>query len=378
MSVITIIIKPTLSCNIGCRHCYHTPEERSGEVMSLGTLEMIIRMASEEYETVWFVWHGGEPLMLPLKFYKDAIALQERYFGKGSHRVSNTIQTNGILIDKKLMGFCKEKNINVGVSFEGPCNDMLRERTADVQGNLDMMRERGHMFSVNATICADDTNDQLRLYEHFIGNGMALSLTPVILSGSATKEMIPDADEYAKASIDVFDRWLHDADAEMPLIPHLQYVMSALGNPSPSDCAHSSCLTKWVSVYPNGDLYPCAKGCPSRFRMCNITDIGRISDAFRSEAMMGILTASIERREKCAASCSIFKYCNGGCSIDALSEGSMSDNGGNSCRIFKKVFTHILTAVEDILKERPDLSQYNRFMREIIVEKLINPKVTGV
>jgi uncharacterized protein len=376
MNVITIIIKPTLSCNIDCRHCYHTKEERSNEVISSETLEKVIRLASEEYETVWFVWHGGEPLMLPLKFYKNAIALQEKYFGKVSHRTSNTIQTNGILIDKRFMSFCKENSINVGVSFEGPCNDILRERTTDVQKNLDMMKKGEHKFSVNATICASDTNDQLMLYDNFVRNGMALSLSPVILLGSAAVDMIPDADEYADASISTFDEWLYDADAEMPLIPHLQYVMSALGDPSPSDCAHSSCLTKWMSVYPNGDVYPCAKGCPSRFRLCNMADIEKISDAFRSEAMREMLIASIERREKCS-SCSIFKYCNGGCSIDALSEGSMSDNNGNSCKMFKKVFTHILTTMEKIIQERPDLSRYNKFVREAILGKLINPRIAS-
>ncbi|MDR0791026.1 MAG: SPASM domain-containing protein, partial [Methanomassiliicoccaceae archaeon] len=140
--------------------------------------------------------------------------------------------------------------------------------------------------------------------------------------------------------------------------------------------AHSSCLTRWMSVYPDGDMYPCAKGCPSRFRMCNISDIERLSDAFRSDAMREMLSASIERREKCASSCELYRYCNGGCSIDALSEGSMTDNNGNSCKIFKKVFTHILTTIERILQERPDLSRYNKFVRDAVIEKLINPKIS--
>jgi uncharacterized protein len=341
-------------------------------------MEKVIRLASEEYESAWFIWHGGEPLLLPLKFYKKMIELQERYFGKDSFRVSNTVQTNGTLIDRRFMNFCKEKKINVGVSYEGPCNGLLRERTDDVQKNLDMMKKGGHMFSVSSTICRAAAKDQMRIYEHMMKKGMALSLSPVICSGSASPEMVPDADDYAETSISVFNAWLYDTDAEMPLMPHLQYVMSVLGEPSQSDCAHSSCITKWISVHPNGDLYPCAKGCPAEFRLCNIGDIDRLSDAFLSDAMRNILIPSIERREKCRSGCDLFSYCNGGCSIDALSEGSMNVNGGASCRIFRKVFTHVLNVMNDIVDKRPSLSQYNRFIRDAVVGKLVNPRVTSI
>ena len=347
-------------------------------MMSPDTLERIIRLASEEYETAWFIWHGGEPLLLPLKFYKKAIELQEKYFGKDTFRVSNTIQTNGTLIDKKFMSFCKDKKINVGVSYDGPCNNILRGRTEEVEKNLEMMKKGGHMFSVSSTICAAGVNDQMKIYAGVVKKGMALSLSPVIHAGSATADMVPDADEYAEASISVFDEWLYDKDAEMPLMPHLNYVMSALGEPSESDCAHSSCLMKWLSVYPNGDVYPCAKGCPSEFRMCNVADIENLSDAFGTDAMKKMLTASIERRNRCMKECELYGYCSGGCSMDALFEGSMEMNGGASCKTFKKVFFHILGTVETILEERPDLSQYNKFVREAIVGKLVNPKIVSV
>jgi uncharacterized protein len=340
--------------------------------MTPETLERVIRQASE-YETVWFIWHGGEPLTLPLKFYKNALDLQEKYFGRDTHRISNTIQTNGVSMDKRYMSFCKDRKINVGISFEGPYNHLLREGTDTVQRNLDMMRKGGHMFSVSSTICRESTDRQTELYRHFVKNGIALSLSPVIRLGWADEDMIPYPDEYADASIEAFTEWLYDTEAEMPLMPHMNYLMSALGDPSPSDCAHSSCITKWICVYPNGDLYPCARGCPSEFRLCNTADIEHMSDAFRSDAMKELLIPLIERRDTCASECDLFGYCNGGCPIDALSEGSITKRNGDSCMIFKKVFGHILNVTENILCERPDLSRYNKFVREAIIGKMVNP-----
>jgi uncharacterized protein len=345
-------------------------------VISDDVLEKAIRLASEEYETVWFIWHGGEPLTLPLKFYKNAISLQERYFGKDTHRTSNTIQTNGTLIDKKFMNFCREKKINVGVSYEGPCNDILREGTDAVEKNIQMMRRDGHRFSVCATVCRESTKEMIRMYDSFVRNGTTLSYAPVIRLGDASPEMIPDAEEYADMCIETFNEWLYDTNANVPLMPFMNYVLSALGNDTPEDCARSSCLMKWLCVHPNGDLYPCAKGCPSELRLCNISDIEKLSDAFATDAMRDILSKTVERREKCVKGCELYAYCGGGCSVDALSEGSMSVTGA-SCIIFKKVFTHILNTVNKILGERHDLSLYNALVREALIGKLVNPAAGG-
>ena len=375
---ISVIIKPTLECNIDCRHCYHTSDERGSEKMSIATLERTFKMLAEEYEAVWFIWHGGEPLLMPFKFYKEAIELQEKYFGKNSHRVGNTIQTNGILLDRKFINFCKEKMINIGVSFEGPYNDVLRERTSDVKENIDYLSNKERVFAVSSTISAETASKQKEIFKSFSEDKTSVSFIPVIPAGcAACGELVPNADEYIRSSIECYDDWLYDKNAVVPLIPHYLYILNALGEPQESDCARNSCLTKWICIYPNGDLYPCGKGCPSEFRLGNIAGVEKISDAFRTEGFGKIIAGTVERRNKCMKECSLYKYCNGGCSIDAYYETGLGTNGGDSCRIFKEVFGHVLSTVENIIETRPDLSQYNGFVRDAVLGKLINPKTVG-
>jgi len=375
---ITVIIKPTLDCNISCKHCYHTLEERSSERMSTITLERLFGMLSKEYESVWFIWHGGEPLLMPLGFYKDAIALQERYFGKNSHRVGNTIQTNGILLNRRFINFCREKMINIGVSFEGPYNDVLREKTDIVKERIEYLSNKERIFSVSSTISSETASKQKEIYEGFRSNKTAVSFAPVIPAGCAKcGNIVPNAEEYIRSSIECFDEWLFDKNAEVPLIPHYLYVLNAIGEPQESDCAHNSCLTKWICVYPNGDLYPCGKGCPPEFVMGNLLEKERISDAFLTEGFGRIIAGTIERRKKCMAECNLYKYCNGGCSVDAYYETGLEKSGGDSCRIFKEVFGHVLSVVNEIVETRPDLSGYNKFVRDAVLGKLINPKITG-
>ena len=370
---LSVVVKPTLYCNTGCRHCYHTPDERVRGEMSPDTLDRLFRMVSEEYEAAWFIWHGGEPLTLPMSFYKNAIEMQERYFGKSNGRCGNTVQTNGILINRRFMAYCREKQINVGVSYEGPYNGVLRE--GDPSKALGMLSAKENKYSVSATISAETALKQRELYDHFKVDGTNLSLSPVIPAGCARcNGTVPDADEFIRGSIEAFDAWFEDSGANVPLIPHYLYILNYLGDPTPSDCAHTSCLTKWLCVNPDGSVYPCAKACPQEFYMGNINEVSTIQELFQSEGFKRILIGSIRRREKCAQ-CPIFSYCNGGCSMDAYHEGCLEDNGNDSCRIFREVFTHISQRVQEVLDGQGDMSGLNPFVRDAIVGKLVNPKV---
>lgn len=369
---LSVVIKPTLACNMGCRHCYHPPDERRPGTVSTDDLRRLFEMVARDYESAWFIWHGGEPLLLPLSFYRKAVALQEGAFGE--HRFGNTIQTNGLSIGRPFMRFCADKGVNVGVSHEGPCARILRTRCAEVEGTIGRMSKKGGVFSVSSTVSRGAQGRQREIYEHFRGIGAAVTLSPVIAAGCAAEDpsLVPDPDAYAASSIEAFEAWLNDRDAEAPLAPHYLYVLSALGDPVPSDCAHDSCLTKWICMYPNGDLYPCAKACPRSMRLCNIRDIASVREAFEREAFEGILRASIERRGKCAQ-CPVYRYCQGGCFMDAYYQGGMENNGGDACRVYRAVFSHVKGAVDAIVSEERDLSQYNRFVREAVIGKLVNP-----
>ena len=80
-----MMFKPVGSvCNLGCSYCYYLDkvkmfDERSS--MQLSLLEKVI----EEYiginggDQVVFDWHGGEPLLLGLDFFRKVVELQRKY-----------------------------------------------------------------------------------------------------------------------------------------------------------------------------------------------------------------------------------------------------------------------------------------------------------
>lgn len=105
-----LMIKPCGSlCNLDCRYCYYLDKSRlyggHEPVMSEELLERAIRdyLSTCETPEVTFNWHGGEPLMAGLDFYRKAVALEKKYAdGKIVH---NTLQTNGTLITPEWADF---------------------------------------------------------------------------------------------------------------------------------------------------------------------------------------------------------------------------------------------------------------------------------
>ena len=119
------MLKPAGSaCNLDCHYCYYLDKavQYGGRqaVMSDELLELYVKQYIEanEVPTVQFCWHGGEPLLLGVDFYRKAMALQEKY--AGGKKIENILQTNGTLVDEAWCDLFAGNNFLVGISLDGP------------------------------------------------------------------------------------------------------------------------------------------------------------------------------------------------------------------------------------------------------------------
>jgi uncharacterized protein len=116
-----LILQPTPFCNISCKYCY-LPDRSSKAAMSLETIN---RIFSDLFSSGWVgpelmvAWHVGEPLALPVAYYRDAFAAIDRLTPSAT-TIQYTFQTNGMLIDDEWCGFFKAHHVQVGVSVDGP------------------------------------------------------------------------------------------------------------------------------------------------------------------------------------------------------------------------------------------------------------------
>lgn len=114
------------TCNIDCAYCYYLHKEQlldqqRGRRMGPSMLERYIRqyIESQNGEQIVFSWQGGEPTMLGLDFFRDIVALQEKYKPAGQ-RIENDLQTNATLLTDEWCRFLKQQRFLMGVSIDGP------------------------------------------------------------------------------------------------------------------------------------------------------------------------------------------------------------------------------------------------------------------
>ena len=118
-----VMAKPVGSrCNMKCGYCYYLESDSRGENARMpdGLLELFVRRYIEASPgpVVPFTWHGGEPTLAGLDFFRLAVELQKRYLPEG-WTCWNNLQTNGTLLDDEWVAFLAENRFDVGLSVDG-------------------------------------------------------------------------------------------------------------------------------------------------------------------------------------------------------------------------------------------------------------------
>ena len=121
-----VMLKPAgAHCNLACKYCYYLEknnlyDKSHRHIMSDEMLEQFTReyIEAQTMPQVLFTWHGGEPLMRSIDFYKKALALQKKY-ARG-RQIDNVIQTNGTMLTDEWCEFFAQNNWLVGISIDGP------------------------------------------------------------------------------------------------------------------------------------------------------------------------------------------------------------------------------------------------------------------
>jgi uncharacterized protein len=176
-----VVVQPTPFCNIDCRYCY-LPDRGNKAVLAE---ETIANLFSQVFESGWLqrglsvVWHAGEPMVLPIDFYRRAFRLIDS-LKPAEIELTHAFQTNGTLIDDAWCGFFTEANVNVGVSVDGPqrLHDINR-RTRAGRGTFDKtiagirrLRAHGVPFHVISVLSAESLAAPREMFDFYVSEGI--------------------------------------------------------------------------------------------------------------------------------------------------------------------------------------------------------------
>ena len=333
MPPLNFLIKPASgNCNIRCRYCfYHDVAENRGVssygMMSDETLEALIEKALATADgSCSFGFQGGEPTLAGFDFFRKVVALQKQYNRKGL-RISNAIQTNGMVLDAEWAAFLAENHFLVGLSLDGTkeIHDANRLDPAGkgtfnrVLRTAQLLTAKKVEFNILTVVTRQSARHIDRIYGFFRRSGLNwLQFIPCLdplgeERGSNPYSLTPEA--YAKFLKTLFDLWYRDVKAgNFIYIRYFENLVGmAMGYP-PESCGLSGrCVIQNV-VEADGSGYPCDFYALDEWKLGNIrTD--SIPGMMKSPAAQKFLAAPLDIPEKCR-SCRHYAICRGGCRRD--------------------------------------------------------------
>lgn len=361
-----IMLKPAgSSCNLNCKYCYYLDKAEiyggREPVMSERMLESVVReyIAANDVPEVTFNWHGGEPLLLGLDFYRKALAFEQKY--SNGKKINNTIQTNGVLIDRAWAEFFREHRFLVGVSIDGPreVHDRYRKDkgglpTFDrVLRGLELLRACGVEFNTMSTINKASEGKGLEVYRFLKAAGTRyMQFMPVVehvRDGRIVDPSEPGAQiapwsisdiAFGRFLCDIFDEWVQQ-DVSRVFVGQFDAALACWCGVSPGICVFSETCGGNSIIEHNGDLYPCDHFVYPKYRLGNIEERS-IREMMSSDAQVRF---GIDKRNTLSSACRKCKWlfaCHGECPKHRFNRTERGETGLNAlCDGYKLFFSHI-------------------------------------
>ena len=368
-SPFVIMVKPVGSlCNLRCGYCYYLETARKNNmalssVMSEKTLETVIAqyIKGSPGPVVSFTWHGGEPVLAGLDFYRTAVKLQSEYLPEG-WSCWNSLQTNGTLLDDEWCEFLKENNFDVGLSLDADrwLHDKYRK---DAEGNgtfervlksVKMLQQHGIQPDLLCTVTSAAAKDPLGVYTALraLGTGW-MQFIPIVRrypDGRVTDDSAA-AESYGRFLCEIFDEWLLN-DIGRTNVQIFAEASLILQGGNTSLCSMAQVCGRAIVVEQNGDVYSCDHFVSPEHRLGNIADasLGQLADC--SQQLEFGLRKQQLMNSRCGI-CPYLKLCGGGCPKDRFASDSHGEENLNYlCDGFRKFFMHAQEPLEQITAMR--------------------------
>lgn len=361
-----IMIKPVGSlCNLKCHYCYYLDkaeiyggkEPRMSEQM----LEHFIKeyIAANDVRDVFFNWHGGEPLLAGLDFYRKAMAFQREY-ADGKH-IHNTLQTNATLITREWAEFFRANNFLIGVSLDGPQNVHDRYRGGKggasvfdrvIKGIMELYRA-GVQYNVMATVNRQSEGRGLEIYQFLKSAGTRfIQFMPVLehtkdglivdpqVQGARIAPWSVSPEGYGRFLCDIFDYWICN-DVGKVFVNQFDAVLACWCGAQPGICALAQTCGGNSIIEHNGDLYPCDHFVYEGYKIGNVleTDLRTLMNSTKQ------VRFGLDKRNALPDDCIKCKWfftCHGECPKHRFNTTDKGETGLNAlCEGYKLFFAHV-------------------------------------
>lgn len=383
-----VMLKPAgAHCNLACKYCYYLEKNKlyptaQRHLMSDEMLEQFTReyIEAQTMNQVLFTWHGGEPLLRSIDFYRKALSLQQKY--AGGRRIDNVIQTNGTLLTDEWCEFFAQNHWLVGISIDGPQPDHDHYRLTaagkpswkKVMQGIKLLKKHGVEWNAMAVVNAYNANHPLEFYRFFKENGCQfLQFTPIVErltrhEDGRTLASLADKDEISLSEASVapeqwgyflcaiFDEWVRK-DVGKIFVEIFDCTLANWMGISPGICAYSKECGHAGVMEHNGDVYSCDHFVFPEYKLGNIRDHSLIDMLYgeQQQEFSRLKHSSLPRQCK---ECDMEFACHGECPKNRFMKDKYGDSGLNYlCPGYYHYYQHVAPYMnymkQELMSQRP-------------------------
>ena len=383
-----VMLKPAgAHCNLACKYCYYLEKNKlyptaQRHLMSDEMLEQFTReyIEAQTMNQVLFTWHGGEPLLRSIDFYRKALSLQQKY--AGGRRIDNVIQTNGTLLTDEWCEFFAQNHWLVGISIDGPQPDHDHYRLTaagkpswkKVMQGIKLLKKHGVEWNAMAVVNAYNANHPLEFYRFFKENGCQfLQFTPIVErltrhEDGRTLASLADKDEISLSEASVapeqwgyflcaiFDEWVRK-DVGKIFVEIFDCTLANWMGISPGICAYSKECGHAGVMEHNGDVYSCDHFVFPEYKLGNIRDHSLI-DMLYSEQQQEFSRLKHSSLPRQCKECDMEFACHGECPKNRFMKDKYGDSGLNYlCPGYYHYYQHVAPYMDymkqELMSQRP-------------------------
>ncbi len=336
--------------------------------MSDELLESFIRQKIEAHKSsqVHFAWQGGEPTLLGVPYFERVVELQKKYANGKS--ITNSFQTNGVLIDDAWCRFFVQNQFLIGISVDGPRHLHDRHRMNKNGGSsfdgvmhaIRLLKDYRVEFNTLTVVHSDNSGYALEVYNFLkeAGSGF-MQFIPVVerkATGQAREGLAlisPDSEEEARVtewSVDpmqyglflsaIFDEWIRK-DVGKIFVQHFDVALEMwLGLPA-SVCVFGHTCGQATVIEHNGDIYSCDHYVYPENKLGNLSHTSLV-EMLASDQQRKFGKDKLSTLPSACHSCEVRFACNGECPKHRFVKAEGEPHRQNYlCAGYRYFFNHI-------------------------------------
>jgi uncharacterized protein len=305
------------------------------------------RLQDSMGRVIHFEWHGGEPTLLGLDYFRSIVRMQRAHLPPG-RAVSNGLQTNGLVLDGAWAGFLAEEGFSVGLSLDGPAelHDSFR-RSADggatharVERAYMLLKARGVFVNLLCVLQARNAAQPDVVYDYFRGLGAThIQFLPFVAGVDGVGRAAAEPQAIGEFLCRTFDRWIGE-DVGRIVMQNIDEALRPIYGLPHALCVHRETCGEVAVLERDGSFFACDHFVDADHLIGNLRE-RPLRDLAADPRMIEFGDAKRDRLPTVCRECDVLTSCNGGCPKDRAPAVPGEAGGINRlCPAYKRFFRH--------------------------------------